>query len=1008
MDNNEETPTKDNKESEEEEEILSIPPEEIDDLNETEKKEKIMCDFIIKQVIGEGTFATVRLAINKQTGEQVAIKIMEKSKIVQEEDKIRIDREIKVLKNLRHPNIVHLYSVIQTEEKIYLIMEYVKGKELFDYIVMKKKLSESESCLFFQQIISGIEYLHKIKYVHRDIKPENLLINEETKELKIVDFGLSNIYTNPTKHLLSSACGSPSYAAPEMLNGEKYKASPVDIWSSGIVLYAMICGYLPFEDEDNDALYDKICKGKFVIPNHVSENGRDLLNKILVTDPKKRLSIYQIKHHPWFSLYNDKGKLMVSDGLILTKYVEPIDEEVVSSMAKTYNIIEEKIRISILLNKHNDISTIYYLLLHKKINNKKKTVANIKSDLFKKYCENKSNLFESYNKDINKVIEDRKNGYSYNVQKLTHSKVLSSNFSDIHRKLKINEANSPDKNNKEEMKSNNKNLDSVKRSRYFSPINKGNKLNIINSNREPNKIQKTSEKQKIITKFYTNNNVFKPKKSEPIKEKNNKNQINTPKAKKEISNRNKKIYDKNKNKEKINDIIIEESKRKEKEQKNDEEEKKKQRNLIKYREKKVHYEKKKDKNININNSKKSSNQKCTSQVKNKNDLINSVNRLNKNKNETQRNRVKSAVVDNYTDKKKNVKEKNDLNIKDLKRSANYEFIHNQKAKNKKHVKSKSTCIDEDENKNNLTTRKEKLTKLNTFKTPIKTSINNNNNKLNIKSKIIKPLEKNKTNELTERGEKKNLFNKTGGLPKTNKDILLSEESQKTKKKIKMNIIYEKKEIIPKKSIKNDDKDQLVSFNTNMNESHELYNKILGDPKIRQIKHFSSYNIKPNNKLIKNLNNSNENIIHDKYMLFKQINSPIIEMQNNNYDNNMKDSISKIDENSLLISNKQLNCYEPFDLNLAYLKPRKVLKEELLDLLDKNKIKYRNNGNTRYIIELKKEDISLGIKFDKLNYIKDEIEENDNNVRISIIKFRRLKGGYENDIKSFEKIIFKLS
>ena len=182
---------------------------------------------------------------------------------------------------------------------------------------MKKKLSENESCLFFQQIISGIEYLHKIKYVHRDIKPENLLINEQTKELKIVDFGLSNIFTNPNKTLLSSACGSPSYAAPEMLNGEKYRAPPVDIWSSGIVLYAMICGYLPFEDDDNDILYDKICKGKFTIPNHVSEKARDLLNKILVTDPKKRLTIYQIKNHPWFSLYNDKGKLMISDGLIL-------------------------------------------------------------------------------------------------------------------------------------------------------------------------------------------------------------------------------------------------------------------------------------------------------------------------------------------------------------------------------------------------------------------------------------------------------------------------------------------------------------------------------------------------------------------------------------------------------------------------------------------------------------------------------------------------------------------
>jgi 5'-AMP-activated protein kinase catalytic alpha subunit len=261
---------------------------------------------------------------------------------------------------------------------------------------MKKKLSENESCLFYQQIISGIEYLHKLKYVHRDIKPENLLINEETKELKIVDFGLSNVYSNSNKCLLESACGSPSYAAPEMLNGEKYRAPPVDIWSSGIVLYAMLCGYLPFEDDDNDVLYDKICKGKFTIPNHVSEKARDLLNKILVTDPKKRLTIHQIRNHPWFSLYNDKGKLMMNEGLLLIKYVVPVDEDVVSSMNKKFNISEEKIRISILSNKHDNISTIYYLLLHKKIRNKKKSVADIKGELFKKYCDNKNNLFEKY------------------------------------------------------------------------------------------------------------------------------------------------------------------------------------------------------------------------------------------------------------------------------------------------------------------------------------------------------------------------------------------------------------------------------------------------------------------------------------------------------------------------------------------------------------------------------------------------------------------------------------
>ena len=137
------------------------------------------------------------------------------------------------MKILRHPNIVHLYSVIQTNQYIYLIMEYISGKELFDYIVLKKRLQENEACKFYQQIISGIEYLHKLKIVHRDLKPENLLLDSK-KNIKIVDFGLSNMYLN--NELLSTACGSPCYAAPEMINGEKYNGLLVDIWS-----YCFIC-----------------------------------------------------------------------------------------------------------------------------------------------------------------------------------------------------------------------------------------------------------------------------------------------------------------------------------------------------------------------------------------------------------------------------------------------------------------------------------------------------------------------------------------------------------------------------------------------------------------------------------------------------------------------------------------------------------------------------------------------------------------------------------------------
>ena len=1029
MDNNEDTPLKENKELEEEEEILSVPPEDMTDINDPEQKKKIMCDFIIKEVIGEGTFATVRLAINKQTGQKVAIKIMEKNKIVHQEDRVRIEREIKVLKNLRHPNIVHLYSVIKTEEKIYLIMEYVKGKQLFDYIVMKKKLSESESCSFFQQIISGIEYLHKIKYVHRDIKPENLLINEETKELKIVDFGLSNIYTNPNKHLLSSACGSPSYAAPEMLNGEKYRAQPVDIWSCGIVLYAMICGYLPFEDEDNEALYDKICRGKFVIPNHVTENARDLINKILVTDPKKRLTIYQIKHHPWFSLYNDKGKLMISDGLVLSKIVEPIDEEVVSSMSKTFNLTEQKIRISIYSNKHDDITTIYYLLLQQKISNKKKSIADIKSDLFKKYCENKNNLFENYEKDLNKVLEERKNGYSYNL-KNSQSKILCGNLSDIHRKLNINEQNSPDKKNND-IKSSKKHLNTSLKARYLSPDVKRNQIRPFNTNRE--KI-KTSQKQQL-QKLNTNNTPFKSKLSTSIKDKNEKHLINSQKGKKEINNKNKNISNKNANKGKGVGINGE---AKNNENKNDDNEDNKCKNLIKYREKKVHYEKKKDKTNNY--TKNSVSNKASSKIKINNDLKRPT--VNSNKNGAiNRNRIKSAIVSNYADKKNKTKLKNDLNTNDLKKSSNYEIIHNQRTKNKNQIKSKSAFVDENEEKNN---KKEKLSKLNTFKSPIKTSIKNNNNKLNIKSKVIQPIEKIKKKELTERGGKKiNIFNKAGGVTKTNKEIILSDSSKKSKKIVTM---YKKKE--PKtnsnknrenrenrenkenkenkenrenKGIKenkekkenkeNKDKQEFITFNTNNNVSQELYNKLLGNHKIKPLKHFSSYNAKSNNKLIKNLDNSSDKNFQDKILLFKRNNAPILEMENNEYDNSLKDS--NIDENSLIISNKKLNCYEPFDLNFAYIKPRKILKDKLTNILDNNKnlCTYEKKGNTRYIVKLKNEveDSFLGIKFDKLNYLKDDnIDENTNDVRISIIKFRRLNGNYQIKMKLFEKLLFQLN
>ena len=182
----------------------------------------------------------------------MAVKILEKRKIVEDSDVLRVTREIDILKMIRHPNIIQLFEIIETPKQLFLIMEYVSGGELFDYIVKKQKLKEVEACKFFQQIICGIEYLHELGIVHRDLKPENLLLDYQRK-IRLVDFGLSNTYKQG--ETLKTACGSPCYAAPEMIKGEAYFGSRVDIWSCGVILFAMVAGYLPFEDCDTNKLY---------------------------------------------------------------------------------------------------------------------------------------------------------------------------------------------------------------------------------------------------------------------------------------------------------------------------------------------------------------------------------------------------------------------------------------------------------------------------------------------------------------------------------------------------------------------------------------------------------------------------------------------------------------------------------------------------------------------------------------------------------------------------------
>jgi serine/threonine protein kinase len=255
-------------------------------------------EYAMGEDIGHGTFSKVRMGVHKLTGEKVAIKVIKKANLLEADDLIRVKREIDILNNLKHVNIIRAFNIREDEYRYYIMMEYCGGGELFNYIVKHKRLDEETCAFFFYQLINGLEVIHKYNIAHRDLKPENVLLTDN-KLLKIIDFGLSNSYKDG--NLLSTPCGSPCYASPEMVAGKEYNGFMIDIWSSGIVLYAMVCGFLPFEDVDNESLFAKILACKVHYPTFMPANVKDILKKMLVTDPEVRIKIHEIKQHPFYN-----------------------------------------------------------------------------------------------------------------------------------------------------------------------------------------------------------------------------------------------------------------------------------------------------------------------------------------------------------------------------------------------------------------------------------------------------------------------------------------------------------------------------------------------------------------------------------------------------------------------------------------------------------------------------------------------------------------------------------
>ncbi|KAL3681913.1 hypothetical protein R1sor_024869 [Riccia sorocarpa] len=261
------------------------------------KNEYSLSDYKVGKTIGLGSFGKVKIAEHSLTGQKVAIKILHRKKIREQNMDKRVRREIKILRLIMHPHIIRLYEVIEGPSHIFLVLEYLKCGELFDYIIEKGRLSECEARRLFQQILSGVEYCHSNMVVHRDLKPENLLLDAKCN-IKIADFGLSNIMRDG--HFLNTSCGSPNYAAPEVISGKLYAGPEVDVWSCGVILYALLCGTLPYDDENIPTLFRKIRGGIYTLPSSLSHGAKDLISRMLLVDPVKRITIPEVRQHPWF------------------------------------------------------------------------------------------------------------------------------------------------------------------------------------------------------------------------------------------------------------------------------------------------------------------------------------------------------------------------------------------------------------------------------------------------------------------------------------------------------------------------------------------------------------------------------------------------------------------------------------------------------------------------------------------------------------------------------------
>lgn len=323
--------------------------------------------YILGRTLGRGATGKVKLAYHRESGERVAVKIVTKEFLFSSPNMRRkVEREIAIMKLLDNPHVLSLLDVYETTKYLFLVLEHVEGGELFDYLVKRGSLPLPEAMTFFLQILQGVEYCHAHFICHRDLKPENLLL-DANKNVKIADWGMASLMRNGA--LLETSCGSPHYASPEVIMGKKYDGRCADIWSLGVILYALLTGKLPFDDENMHLLLGKVKSGYFAMPQWLPSDVKDLLQRMLTVDPAKRIMLHQIFAHPALTHasqdYVGPTSLPLEQKIARPLDDEPLDDEILRSLHSLGWDNREELHRA-LLSSEPTVEKAYYRLLSKR------------------------------------------------------------------------------------------------------------------------------------------------------------------------------------------------------------------------------------------------------------------------------------------------------------------------------------------------------------------------------------------------------------------------------------------------------------------------------------------------------------------------------------------------------------------------------------------------------------------------------------------------------------------